>query len=113
MRVPNKPALTRGQDEAQDKRVVMGTDADLRKLSLANAKQYLIDFGIPNNEVGGRLFAICCDIYAQEAPCLLRDLINVTVNIACIRNLIIGIKSVTSFVEINVSIFQCFKLQYR
>lgn len=34
------------------KKTVTGTDADLRRLSLKNAKQLLRKFGVPEEEVG-------------------------------------------------------------
>lgn len=40
------------------KKTVTGTDADLRRLSLKNAKQLLRKFGVPEEEVTARLF--CC-----------------------------------------------------
>jgi hypothetical protein len=45
------------EQEAQPKRTVTGTDADLRRLSLNNAKALLRKFGVPEEEVGltGRL----------------------------------------------------------
>ncbi len=36
----------------QPKRLVTGTDADLRKLPLKDAKQMLRDFGVKEDEVG-------------------------------------------------------------
>lgn len=35
------------------KKTVTGTDADLRRLSLKNAKQLLRKFGVPEEEVSG------------------------------------------------------------
>jgi hypothetical protein len=40
------------EQEAQPKRTVTGTDADLRRLSLNNAKALLRKFGVPEEEVG-------------------------------------------------------------
>lgn len=39
------------EQEAQPKRTVTGTDADLRRLSLNNAKALLRKFGVPEEEV--------------------------------------------------------------
>ena len=51
MRVPNKPTQSKEEQEAQPKRIVTGTDADLRRLSLNNAKALLRKFGVPEEEV--------------------------------------------------------------
>jgi len=40
------------EQEAQPKRTVTGTDADLRRLSLNNAKDLLRKFQVPEEEVG-------------------------------------------------------------
>lgn len=50
MRVPNKPTQ-QPNEEQQPKRTVTGTDADLRRLSLNNAKALLRKFGVPEEEV--------------------------------------------------------------
>ncbi|XP_061713687.1 transcription initiation factor TFIID subunit 1 [Cydia pomonella] len=50
VRVPNKPTQ-QPADEAQPKRTVTGTDADLRRLSLNNAKALLRKFGVPEEEI--------------------------------------------------------------
>lgn len=39
------------EQESQPKRTVTGTDADLRRLSLNNAKALLRKFGVPEEEV--------------------------------------------------------------
>lgn len=39
------------EQETQPKRIVTGTDADLRRLSLNNAKALLRKFGVPEDEV--------------------------------------------------------------
>lgn len=39
------------EQESQPKRTVTGTDADLRRLSLNNAKALLRKFGVPEDEV--------------------------------------------------------------
>lgn len=45
--------LTQDDKEPQPvKKTVTGTDADLRRLSLKNAKQLLRKFGVPEEEVG-------------------------------------------------------------
>lgn len=51
VRVPNKPTQ-QPNEEQQPKRTVTGTDADLRRLSLNNAKLLLRKFGVPEEEVG-------------------------------------------------------------
>ncbi|PSN40376.1 Transcription initiation factor TFIID subunit 1 [Blattella germanica] len=50
VRVPNKPTQSKEEQEAQPKRTVTGTDADLRRLSLNNAKALLRKFGVPEEE---------------------------------------------------------------
>ncbi|XP_030020533.1 transcription initiation factor TFIID subunit 1 isoform X3 [Manduca sexta] len=50
VRVPNKPTL-QPNEEQQPKRTVTGTDADLRRLSLNNAKALLRKFGVPEEEI--------------------------------------------------------------
>lgn len=47
------------EQEAQPKRTVTGTDADLRRLSLNNAKALLRKFGVPEEEVGFLLLTFC------------------------------------------------------
>ncbi|KPJ18499.1 Transcription initiation factor TFIID subunit 1 [Papilio machaon] len=49
VRMPNKPTQ-QPNDEQQPKRTVTGTDADLRRLSLNNAKALLRKFGVPEEE---------------------------------------------------------------
>lgn len=51
VRVPNKPTQSKEEQESQPKRTVTGTDADLRRLSLNNAKALLRKFGVPEEEV--------------------------------------------------------------
>ncbi|XP_050296996.1 transcription initiation factor TFIID subunit 1 isoform X2 [Anthonomus grandis grandis] len=51
VRVPNKPTQTKEEQESQPKRTVTGTDADLRRLSLNNAKALLRKFGVPEEEI--------------------------------------------------------------
>lgn len=51
VRVPNKPTLNKEEQEAQPKRMVTGTDADLRRLSLNNAKALLRKFAVPEEEI--------------------------------------------------------------
>jgi len=51
VRVPNKPQTNKEEQEAQPKRIVTGTDADLRRLSLNNAKALLRKFGVPEDEI--------------------------------------------------------------
>ncbi|XP_015433770.1 PREDICTED: transcription initiation factor TFIID subunit 1 [Dufourea novaeangliae] len=51
IRVPNKPTISKEEQEAQPKRTVTGTDADLRRLSLNNAKALLRKFGVPEEEI--------------------------------------------------------------
>ncbi|XP_069701181.1 transcription initiation factor TFIID subunit 1 isoform X2 [Periplaneta americana] len=51
VRVPNKPTQSKEEQEAQPKRTVTGTDADLRRLSLNNAKALLRKFGVPEEEI--------------------------------------------------------------
>ena len=56
IRVPNKPTQNKEEQEQQPKRIVTGTDADLRRLSLNNAKGLLKEYGVPDEEVrSGRL----------------------------------------------------------
>ncbi|CAH0750822.1 unnamed protein product [Diatraea saccharalis] len=50
VRVPNKPTQ-QPNEEQQPKRTVTGTDADLRRLSLNNAKALLRKFGVPEEEI--------------------------------------------------------------
>ncbi|KAL4704937.1 hypothetical protein ACJJTC_013394 [Scirpophaga incertulas] len=50
VRVPNKPTV-QPNEEQQPKRTVTGTDADLRRLSLNNAKALLRKFGVPEEEI--------------------------------------------------------------
>ena len=47
VRVPNKPTINKEEVEAQPKKIVTGTDADLRRLSLNNAKAILRKHGVP------------------------------------------------------------------
>ncbi|KAK6322296.1 hypothetical protein J4Q44_G00070880 [Coregonus suidteri] len=52
--VPNKPTQQKAQDDREPqpaKKTVTGTDADLRRLSLKNAKQLLRKFGVPEEEI--------------------------------------------------------------
>nr|XP_018902266.1 PREDICTED: transcription initiation factor TFIID subunit 1-like [Bemisia tabaci] len=51
VRIPNKPTQSKEEQEAQPKRTVTGTDADLRRLSLSNAKNLLRKFGVPEEEI--------------------------------------------------------------
>lgn len=51
VRVPNKPTQTKEEQESQPKRTVTGTDADLRRLSLNNAKALLRKFQVPEEEI--------------------------------------------------------------
>ncbi|XP_046390335.1 transcription initiation factor TFIID subunit 1 [Ischnura elegans] len=51
VRMPNKPQQSKEEQEAQPKRTVTGTDADLRRLSLNNAKALLRKFGVPEEEI--------------------------------------------------------------
>ncbi|KAG2464652.1 TAF1 factor, partial [Polypterus senegalus] len=52
VKVPNKPTQQKDDREPQPaKKTVTGTDADLRRLSLKNAKQLLRKFGVPEEEV--------------------------------------------------------------
>uniref|UniRef100_A0A8C4ITE2 Transcription initiation factor TFIID subunit 1 n=1 Tax=Dicentrarchus labrax TaxID=13489 RepID=A0A8C4ITE2_DICLA len=52
VKVPNKPTQTKDDKEPQPaKKTVTGTDADLRRLSLKNAKQLLRKFGVPEEEI--------------------------------------------------------------
>lgn len=54
VRIPNKPTQ-QPNEEQQPKRTVTGTDADLRRLSLNNAKALLRKFGVPEEEVNPTL----------------------------------------------------------
>ncbi|XP_024921771.1 transcription initiation factor TFIID subunit 1 [Cynoglossus semilaevis] len=52
VKVPNKPTQQKDDKEPQQvKKTVTGTDADLRRLSLKNAKQLLRKFGVPEEEI--------------------------------------------------------------
>ncbi|KAM6970648.1 transcription initiation factor TFIID subunit 1 [Aplochiton taeniatus] len=52
VKVPNKPSQQKDDREPQPaKKTVTGTDADLRRLSLKNAKQLLRKFGVPEEEI--------------------------------------------------------------
>ncbi|XP_044752850.1 transcription initiation factor TFIID subunit 1 isoform X2 [Coccinella septempunctata] len=51
VRVPNKPTQSKEEQESQPKRTVTGTDADLRRLSLNNAKALLRKFGVPEEDI--------------------------------------------------------------
>ncbi|XP_077286335.1 TATA-box binding protein associated factor 1 isoform X2 [Arctopsyche grandis] len=51
VRVPNKPIQSKEEQDQQQKRTVTGTDADLRRLSLNDAKALLRKFGVPEDEI--------------------------------------------------------------
>ncbi|XP_041949801.1 transcription initiation factor TFIID subunit 1 isoform X5 [Alosa sapidissima] len=58
VKIPNKPTQQKLMSSTQDdrelqpvKKTVTGTDADLRRLSLKNAKQLLRKFGVPEEEI--------------------------------------------------------------
>ncbi|KAK7072813.1 Transcription initiation factor TFIID subunit 1 [Halocaridina rubra] len=51
IRIPNKPTQNKEEQEQQPKRIVTGTDADLRRLSLNNAKNLLRQYGVPEEEI--------------------------------------------------------------
>ncbi|XP_055929152.1 transcription initiation factor TFIID subunit 1-like [Argiope bruennichi] len=53
VRVPNKPQQSKEECSSQTpaKKTVTGTDADLRRLSLSNAKQLLRKFNVPEEEI--------------------------------------------------------------
>nr|XP_005596101.3 transcription initiation factor TFIID subunit 1-like [Macaca fascicularis] len=52
VKIPNKPTQQKDDKEPQAvKKTVTGTDADLRRLSLKNAKQLLRKFGVPEEEI--------------------------------------------------------------
>ncbi|EHB13472.1 Transcription initiation factor TFIID subunit 1 [Heterocephalus glaber] len=52
VKIPNKPTQQKDDKEPQPvKKTVTGTDADLRRLSLKNAKQLLRKFGVPEQEI--------------------------------------------------------------
>ncbi|XP_047488468.1 transcription initiation factor TFIID subunit 1-like isoform X2 [Penaeus chinensis] len=51
IRIPNKPTQNKEEQEQQPKRTVTGTDADLRRLSLNNAKNLLRQYGVPEEEI--------------------------------------------------------------
>lgn len=52
VKVPNKPTTKEEAKETPQKKTVTGTDADLRRLNLRDAKQLLRKFGVPESEVG-------------------------------------------------------------
>lgn len=58
VRVPNKPIQSKEEQDQQQKRTVTGTDADLRRLSLNDAKALLRKFGVPEDEVNSLNFYI-------------------------------------------------------
>uniref|UniRef100_T1J1P4 Transcription initiation factor TFIID subunit 1 n=1 Tax=Strigamia maritima TaxID=126957 RepID=T1J1P4_STRMM len=53
VRVPNKPQQSKDETDAKQpvKKTVTGTDADLRRLSLSNAKNLLKKFGVAEDEI--------------------------------------------------------------
>ncbi|XP_018431106.1 PREDICTED: transcription initiation factor TFIID subunit 1-like, partial [Nanorana parkeri] len=53
VKIPNKPTQQKQDDKEPQpvKKTVTGTDADLRRLSLKNAKQLLRKFGVPEEEI--------------------------------------------------------------
>ena len=58
LRVPNKPSIKSKESkekadktEAKSTRTVMGTDSDLRRLTLKNAKNVLRDFKVPEEKI--------------------------------------------------------------
>ncbi|VVC24131.1 Bromodomain, conserved site,Transcription initiation factor TFIID subunit 1, domain of unknown [Cinara cedri] len=52
VRMPNKPSFSnKDEQEVQPKRTVTGTDADLRRLSLNNAKALLRKFLVPEEDI--------------------------------------------------------------
>ena len=52
LQVPNKPQTKEEAKETPVKKTVTGTDADLRRLNLQDAKQLLRKFGVHESEVG-------------------------------------------------------------
>ncbi|XP_046853130.1 transcription initiation factor TFIID subunit 1-like isoform X2 [Xenia sp. Carnegie-2017] len=56
VRVPNKPVASKDENSSQNasvrkQKTVTGTDADLRRLSLKDARKVLRNFGIPEEEI--------------------------------------------------------------
>jgi transcription initiation factor TFIID subunit 1 len=51
VRVPNKPTINKEELESQPKRIVTGTDADLRRLPLNAARAILRKHGVPEEEI--------------------------------------------------------------
>ncbi|XP_014237505.1 transcription initiation factor TFIID subunit 1 [Trichogramma pretiosum] len=51
IRMPNKPTVSKEEQEAQPKRIVTGTDADLRRLNLKDAKNLLRKFDLPEEDI--------------------------------------------------------------
>ncbi|GBN25963.1 Transcription initiation factor TFIID subunit 1 [Araneus ventricosus] len=53
VKIPNKPQISKDDSCGQNpsKRLVKGTDADLRRLSLSNAKKFLKKFNVPDREI--------------------------------------------------------------
>jgi transcription initiation factor TFIID subunit 1 len=49
--MPNKPTQNKEEQESQPKRTVTGTDADLRRLPLSNAKALLRKYNVPEEEI--------------------------------------------------------------
>lgn len=51
VRMPNKPTQNKEEQESQPKRTVTGTDADLRRLPLNQAKALLRQYNVPEEEI--------------------------------------------------------------
>ncbi|XP_013414213.1 transcription initiation factor TFIID subunit 1 [Lingula anatina] len=51
VKVPNKPQAKDETSQTPQKKTVTGTDADLRRLNLKDAKQLLKKFGVPESEI--------------------------------------------------------------
>ncbi|XP_015906224.1 transcription initiation factor TFIID subunit 1 [Parasteatoda tepidariorum] len=51
VRIPNKPQVPKDDNQNPAKRLVRGTDADLRRLSLSAAKKLLKSFNVPDKEI--------------------------------------------------------------
>ena len=67
VKVPMKQSQSRGGDKNKDdqtftppKKSVTGTDADLRRLPLKDAKNMLRKFGVPEAEVSGNKYFSTC-----------------------------------------------------
>ena len=66
VKVPNKPQSREEAKETPVKRTVTGTDADLRRLNLKDAKNLLKKFGVPESEVNVTLTSIVLNYFLNR-----------------------------------------------